>query len=52
MDKKIIYSGIQPTGLVTLGNYIGALSNWLKLQDNDEYQCIFSIADLHSLTVR
>ena len=52
MDKKIIYSGIQPTGLVTLCNYIGALSNWLKLQDNDEYQCIFSIADLHSLTVR
>ena len=52
MAKKIIYSGIQPTGLVTLGNYIGALSNWLKLQDNDEYQCIFSIADLHSLTVR
>lgn len=52
MDKKIIYSGIQPTGLVTFGNYIVALSNWLKLQDNDEYQCIFSIADLHSLTVR
>ncbi len=52
MDKKIIYSGIQPTGLVTLGNYIGALSNWLKLQNNEEYQCIFSIADLHSLTVR
>ncbi|MDE6967626.1 MAG: tryptophan--tRNA ligase [Clostridia bacterium] len=43
---------MQPTGLVTLGNYIGALSNWLKLQENDEYQCIYSIADLHSLTVR
>lgn len=52
MDKKIIYSGIQPTGVVTLGNYIGALSNWLKMQDNEEYQCIYSIADLHSLTVR
>lgn len=52
MDKKIIYSGIQPTGLVTLGNYIGALSNWLKLQNDENYQCIFSIADLHSLTVR
>ncbi len=52
MDKKIIYSGIQPTGLVTLGNYIGALSNWLKLQNDENYQCIYSIADLHSLTVR
>lgn len=52
MDKKIIYSGIQPTGVVTLGNYIGALQNWLKLQENEEYQCIYSIADLHSLTVR
>ncbi len=52
MDKKIIYSGIQPTGCITLGNYIGALGNWLKLQDDDEYQCIYSIADLHALTVR
>ena len=52
MDKKIIYSGIQPTGVVTLGNYIGALQNWLKLQDDTNYQCIYSIADLHSLTVR
>ena len=42
----------QPTGLVTLGNYIGALSNWLKLQNDENYQCIYSIADLHSLTVR
>ena len=52
MEKKIIYSGIQPTGLVTLGNYIGALQNWLKFQDDENYQCIYSIADLHSLTVR
>ncbi len=52
MDKKIIYSGIQPTGCITLGNYIGALGNWLKLQDDDNYQCLYSIADLHALTVR
>ena len=50
MDKKIIYSGIQPTGIITIGNYIGAISNWLKLQD--DYDCIFGIADLHALTVR
>ena len=50
MDKKIVYSGIQPTGCLTLGNYIGAVSNWLKLQD--EYNSLFAIADLHALTVR
>ena len=52
MDKKIIYSGIQPTGCITLGNYIGAIGNWLKLQDDENYQCLYSIADLHALTVR
>lgn len=51
MDKPIVYSGIQPTGILTLGNYIGAISKWwLKLQD--DYNCIYGIADLHSLTVR
>ncbi|MDD4316119.1 MAG: tryptophan--tRNA ligase [Clostridia bacterium] len=51
MDKKkVVYSGIQPTGCLTLGNYIGAVSNWLTMQD--EYDCLFSIADLHALTVR
>ena len=48
--KKTVYSGIQPTGCLTLGNYIGAVSNWLKLQD--EYNCIYGIVDLHALTVR
>ncbi len=48
--KKVVYSGIQPTGCLTLGNYIGAVNNWLKLQD--DYNCIYSIADLHALTVR
>lgn len=49
MRKKIIFSGIQPTGLLTIGNYIGALSQWKKLQK--KYFCIYCIADLHSLTI-
>lgn len=48
--KKIIFSGIQPTGIFTLGNYIGAIRNWDKLQD--DYRCIYSIVDLHAITVR
>lgn len=49
-NKKVILSGIQATGMFTLGNYIGALSNWRKLQE--EYNCIYMIADLHSITVK
>ena len=49
-DKKIIFSGIQPTGTFTLGNYIGAIRNWGPLQD--EYNCIYSIVDLHAITVK
>lgn len=52
MDKKIVYSGIQPTGNITIGNYIGAIKNWLSLQDDEATQCIYSIVDLHSLTVK
>ena len=48
--KKRIFSGIQPTGTVTLGNYIGALRNFKILED--EYDCVYSIVDLHALTVR
>lgn len=48
--KKVIFSGIQPTGTFTLGNYIGAVSHWGKLQD--EYNCIYSIVDMHAITVR
>jgi len=50
MRKKTILSGIQATGNLTLGNYLGAISNWVKMQD--EYDCYYMIADLHSLTVR
>ena len=48
--KKRILSGIQPTGTFTLGNYIGAIRNWAKLQD--EFEALYMIADLHALTVR
>jgi tryptophanyl-tRNA synthetase len=48
--KKVVYSAVQPTGCITLGNYIGAIGNWLKLAD--ENFSIFAIADLHALTVR
>lgn len=48
--KKTIFSGIQPTGTFTLGNYIGAVRNWVKLQE--EYNCIYSIVDMHAITVK
>ena len=49
MEKKVILSGIQATGNLTLGNYIGALKNFVKMQD--EYDCYYMIANLHALTV-
>lgn len=48
--KKILFSGMQATGNLTIGNYLGALKNWLNL--NNEYECFFSVVDLHSITVR
>ncbi len=50
MAKPILVSGIQPTGKLHLGNYLGALKNFVELQDSGKYQCYFFIADLHSLT--
>ncbi len=50
MEKKTILSGIQATGNLTLGNYLGAIHNWINMQE--EYDCYYMIADLHSLTVR
>lgn len=49
-DKKVLYSGMQATGNLTLGNYLGALKNWLTL--NEEYECFFGVMDLHSITIR
>ncbi len=48
--KKIIFSGVKPTNIPTLGNYLGAIKNWVTLQD--EYKCLYSVVDMHSLTVR
>lgn len=48
--KKVIFSGIKPSGELTLGNYLGAIKNWVTLQD--EYDCYFCVADLHAITVR
>ena len=48
--KKIVFSAIQPSGTVTLGNYLGALKNWPPMQD--DHDCIFALADLHTITVR
>ncbi len=48
--NKVLFSGMQATGNLTLGNYLGALKNWVTLCD--EYQCFYSVVDLHSITVR
>ncbi|HHU63202.1 MAG TPA: tryptophan--tRNA ligase [Clostridiales bacterium] len=48
MSKKRVMSGMRPTGSLHLGNYFGALENWVKLQD--EYDCFYSIVDWHALT--
>ncbi len=45
-----VLSGMRPTGKLHLGNYMGALANWVKLQDSNQYECYFFIADLHALT--
>ena len=49
-NKKNVFSAIQPSGTMTLGNYLGAIKNWIPLQE--KYNCIFSLADLHTITVR
>lgn len=49
-NKKIIFSGVQPSGLLTIGNYIGAIRNWVGLAD--DYDCIYCVVDQHAITVR
>lgn len=48
--KKTVYSAIQPSGELTIGNYLGALKNFKELQE--EYRCLFAVADMHAITVR
>ncbi len=50
VNKKTVLSCIQPSGALTLGNYLGALKNWLNMQD--EFDCTYAVADLHAITVR
>ena len=50
MSKKVILSGVQSTGNLTLGNYLGAINNWKKMQE--DYDCNYMIANLHTLTIR
>lgn len=49
MNKKIVFSGVQPSGELTIGNYIGAIKNFYNLQE--DYNCIYSIVDMHSITI-
>mgnify|MGYP000450815118 CR=1 FL=1 len=49
MERKVVFSGVQPSGSLTIGNYIGAIRNWISLQE--EYDCFYSIVDLHAITV-
>lgn len=48
--KKVLFSGMQATGNLTLGNYLGALKNWVTL--NEDYECFWGVMDLHSITLR
>jgi len=50
MSKPIVFSGAQPSGELTIGNYLGALRQWVQMQD--DYHCIYCIVDLHAITVR
>lgn len=50
MTKPIVFSGAQPSGELTIGNYMGALRQWVSMQD--DYHCIYCIVDLHAITAR
>ncbi len=49
-QKKRIFSGVQPSGNLTIGNYLGAIKNWIPMQE--EFECLYCVVDLHTLTVR
>ncbi|WBW98760.1 tryptophan--tRNA ligase [Oceanirhabdus sp. W0125-5] len=51
-NKKVIFSGIKPSGDLTLGNYLGAIKNWVKLQDDNQYDCFYCVVDMHAITVK
>ena len=49
-QKQTIFSGVQPSGVLTIGNYLGAIKNWVKLQE--QYNCYYCVVDMHAQTVR
>ena len=49
-EKKTIYSAVQPSGNLTIGNYAGAIRNWVRLQEGND--CFYALANMHSITVR
>ena len=51
MSKKI-FSGVQPTGNLHLGNYLGAIKNFVELNNDNQNECIFCVVDLHAITVK
>jgi len=51
MSKKI-FSGVQPTGNLHLGNYLGAIKNFVELQNDKNNNCVYCVVDLHSITVK
>lgn len=51
MEKKIVFSGVQPSGTLTIGNYIGAIKNFVELQNSGEYENYYCVVDLHAITV-
>ncbi|MFA5047438.1 MAG: tryptophan--tRNA ligase [Patescibacteria group bacterium] len=50
MNKPVIVSGVQPSGQLHIGNYLGAIKNWMEIQNSGKYNCFFFIADYHSIT--
>ena len=50
-NKKIVFSGVQPSGILTIGNYIGSINNW-KMFSSEEFESLFCVVDLHAITVR
>jgi len=52
MHKKRVFSGVQPTGNLHLGNYLGAIKNFVELQNDKNNECIYCVVDLHSITVK
>lgn len=48
--KKLVFSGIQPSGKISMANYMGAITNWVEMQD--EYNCLYCVVDMHAITIR